>query len=67
MLPRSLHQCNDVTTVAILTITTIYDAEEVVVRVWALCQPHLLYRTHTGSRLAGNIYHTHVLPFPTLT
>lgn len=67
MLPRSLHQCKDVTTVDILTITTIYDAEEVVVRVWGLHQPHLLYRTHTGSRLAGNIYHTHVLPFPTLT
>ena len=58
---------SSVTTDAILTVTTIYDAEEAVKRVWGLHQPHFLSYTHTRSISAGNIYHAHVLLFPTLT
>ena len=61
----SVQRCNNFD--AVLKITTIFDAEGVVTRVWSLHQPHLLYCTYTRSRSAGNIYHGHVLLFPTLT
>ena len=61
----SVQRCNNFD--AGLKITTIYGVEEVVTRVWSLNQPHLLYCTYIRSRSAGNIYHGHVLLFPTLT